>query len=84
MTRLATINEQWAHVARTHPIAVRLRQIPGVGVLSATALVAAVQTHVFRRGRAFASWLNPREEPTRPRRRNPTHEMCTEESHVMA
>lgn len=62
--RLATIDEQLAHVARTHPIAVRLQQIPGVGVLTANAMVAAVlQIHAFRRGRAFASWLGltPRE-----------------------
>ena len=62
--RLATIDQQLAQVARTHPIAVRLQQIPGVGVLTATALVAAVpHIHAFRRGRAFASWLGltPRE-----------------------
>ena len=38
--------------------------VPGVGVLTATALVAAVpHIHAFRRGRAFASWLGltPRE-----------------------
>jgi len=62
--RLATIDQQLAQVARTHPIAVRLLHIPGVGVLTATALVAAVpHIHAFRRGRAFASWLGltPRE-----------------------
>jgi transposase len=62
--RLATIDQQLAQVARTHPIAVRLLHIPGVGVVTATALVAAVpHIHAFRRGRAFASWLGltPRE-----------------------
>jgi transposase len=69
--RLATIDEQLAHVARTHPIAVRLQQIPGVGVLTATALVAAVpHIQAFRRGRAFASWLGltPREHSSGGRR----------------
>lgn len=63
-TRLATMDQQLAQIARTHPVAVRLLQIPGVGVLTATALVAAVpHIHAFRRGRAFASWLGltPRE-----------------------
>ena len=54
-TRLAAIDAQLAHVARTHPIAVRLQPIPGVGVLTATALVAAVpQIHAFRRGWTLA------------------------------
>lgn len=69
--RLETIDQQLAQVARTHPIAVRLQQIPGVGVLTATALVAAVpHIHAFRRGRAFASWLGltPREHSSGSRR----------------
>jgi transposase len=63
-TRIAAIDQQLAHVARTHPVAVRLQQIPGVGVITATALVGAVaHIHAFRRGRQFASWLGltPRE-----------------------
>ena len=52
------IDRQLAQVARTHPITVRLQQIPGVGVLTATAMVGAVtHIHTFRRGREFASWL---------------------------
>jgi transposase len=70
-TRIAMIDGQLTQVARTHPIAVRLRQIPGVGVLTATAMVGAVnQIHRFRRGREFASWLGltPRESSTGGRR----------------
>jgi transposase len=66
-TRLAAIDQQLAQVARTHPTAKRLQQIPDVGVLTATALVAAVShIHRFRRGREFASWLGltPRESST--------------------
>jgi transposase len=69
--RIATIDRQLAHVARTHPVAARLQQIPGVGVLTATALVAAVpHIHAFRRSRAFASWLGltPRESSSGGRR----------------
>ena len=70
-TRISAIDRQLAHVARTHPIAIRLQQIPGVGVLTATAMVGAVNhIHAFRRGREFASWLGltPRESSTGGRR----------------
>jgi hypothetical protein len=52
-------------------VATRLQTIPGVGVLTATALVGAVNhLHAFRRGRDFASWLGltPREWSTGGRR----------------
>jgi len=70
-TRIASIDQQLAHVAAEHPIAQRLQQIPGVGVPTATALVGAVNhIHAFRRGREFASWLGltPRESSTGGRR----------------
>ena len=41
-TNVAAIDRQLAQVAHTHPIAVRFQQIPGVGVLTATAMVGAV------------------------------------------
>ncbi|PYR07869.1 MAG: hypothetical protein DMF99_21130 [Acidobacteria bacterium] len=53
------------------PVALRLQQVPGVGVLTSTALVASVgHIHAFRRGRQFASWLGltPRESSTGGRR----------------
>ena len=58
-------------MAAEHPVAQRLQQVPGVGVLTATALVGAGgHIHAFRRGREFASWLGltPRESSTGGRR----------------
>lgn len=69
--RIAAIDQQLARVAREHPTAKRLQQVPGVGVLTSTALVGAVgHIHAFRRGRHFASWLGltPRESSTGARR----------------
>ena len=69
--RLAGIDHQLARVVREHPVACRLHQIPGVGVITATALVGAVgHIHAFRRGRHFASWLGltPRESSSGARR----------------
>jgi transposase len=51
-------------IAAQHPIAPRLQQVPGIGVLTATACVGSVgHIHAFRRSRQFASWvgLTPRE-----------------------
>ena len=40
------------------PVSERLLTVPGVGTLTATALVGAVgHIHAFERGRQFASWL---------------------------
>jgi len=40
------------------PVIQRLMRIPGVGLLTATALVATVgHIHAFQRARGFASWL---------------------------
>ena len=50
----------------------RLLTIPGIGVLTATALVGSVgHIHAFRRARQFASWLGltPREHSSGTRRR---------------
>jgi transposase len=69
--RITELDQQLTALADAHPIASRLQTIPGVGVLSATALVGAV-THIdrFRRGRDFASWvgLTPREYSSGTRR----------------
>src|SRR3954470_16362175 len=70
--RIATIDQQLAWVVREHAVARRLVQIPGVGVITATALIGAVgHIHAFRRGRHFASWLGltPRESSSGGRRR---------------
>jgi transposase len=69
--RVAAIDRQLTRVAREHPVAMRLQPVPGVGVITATALVGAVNhIHAFRRGRDFASWLGltPRESSTGGRR----------------
>ena len=70
-TRIAAIDHELACVARAHPIATRLLQVPGVGIITATAMIGAVgHVHAFRRGRDFASWLGltPRESTTGTRR----------------
>lgn len=70
-TNVARIDRELAQLARQHPIAQRLQQIPGVGVITATALVGSVgHIHSFRRGRQFASWLGltPRESSSGQRR----------------
>jgi transposase len=70
-TRLVALDRQLAQLARTVPAAQRLQQIPGVGVITATALIGWVpHIHGFRRGRQFASWLGltPRESSSGARR----------------
>ena len=65
--KIAGVDRQLAQIAAAHPVASRLQTIPGVGVLTATALIGAVNhIHAFRRGREFASWLGltPRESST--------------------
>ncbi len=43
---------------RTHPVCQRLETIPGIGFITATALVATINdATVFRSGRQFAAWL---------------------------
>jgi transposase len=69
--QLKQLDRRLAHIARTHPIAGRLQQIPGIGVVTSTALVGSVpHIHAFRRGRQFASWLGltPREHSSGQRR----------------
>jgi transposase len=59
-------------LARQMPDAQPLLTVPGVGVLTATALVASVgDIHRFRSGRHFASWLGltPREHSSGAARR---------------
>jgi transposase len=49
--RVAAIDHELACVARAHPIATRLLQVPGVGIITATAMIGAVgHVHAFRRG----------------------------------
>lgn len=69
--RLKTVDRDLRQLGQQHPVAARLQQIPGVGPLTATALIASVpHIHAFRRGRHFASWLGltPRESSSGTRR----------------
>src|SRR5215831_13368856 len=65
--RVATYDAQLAQVAQTHPVYQRLMTIPGLGELTATALVAAVSDAAqCKNGRQFAAWLGvvPRQHST--------------------
>jgi transposase len=56
--RIGTFDEEFAVQARDDEAARRLTTIPGIGVLNATALVAAVGNgESFARGRDLAAWL---------------------------
>jgi transposase len=56
--RLDALNAEFTARARTDEAARRLATIPGIGVLNATALVAAVgEGGAFRRGRDPGAWL---------------------------
>jgi len=56
--RVKEIDRQLARVAAADPVAQRLLTIPGIGVITATALLGAVpHIHAFRHARHFASWL---------------------------
>ena len=65
--RVKMFDVQLAATARQVPACERLMTIPGVGVLTATALVAAVgDATEFRNGRELAAWLGlvPRQRST--------------------
>ena len=65
--RLAYDDERLATIGQTHPACQRLQTIPGIGPVSATAIIAAISdaTH-FKNGRQLAAWLGlvPREHST--------------------
>jgi len=65
--QLAYYQEKLEALAQTHPECQRLMTIPGIGPLTATALVAAVSdASAFKNGRQFAAWLGlvPRQYST--------------------
>ena len=65
--RIMAYDEEFAALARADVQARRLSSIPGVGVINATALLAAVgDGSAFTRGRDLASWLGltPRQHST--------------------
>ena len=70
--RVGAFDAQIAAISRAEPACQRLEAIPGIGPLTATALVAAVgDAAVFKNGREFAAYLGlvPRQHSTggRPR-----------------
>jgi transposase len=70
--RIHELERTLDQLAKASPVITRLRTIPGVGLLTATALVAAVgDVQRFRSGRHFASYLGltPRESSSGLRRR---------------
>jgi transposase len=65
--RISAFDEEFTLRARTDEAARRLTTIPGIGVLNATALAAAVgNAGTFARGRDLAAWLGlvPRQVTT--------------------
>src|SRR5256712_10271774 len=65
--QLVYYQEKLEALATTHPECQRLMTIPGIGPLTATALVAAVSdASAFKNGRQFAAWLGlvPRQHST--------------------
>jgi transposase len=65
--RISAFDDEFAARAKTDEAARRLATIPGIGVLNATALVAAVgNAATFARGRDLAAWLGlvPRQMTT--------------------
>jgi len=65
--RLAYYTAKLEAISAAHPVCQRLETLPGVGPLTATAMVAAVSdvTH-FQNGRQFAAWIGlvPRQHST--------------------
>jgi transposase len=56
--RIEAYDDEFAALARADETARRLTSIPGIGVLNATALMAAIgDARTFRRGRDLAAWL---------------------------
>ncbi|WP_191062451.1 IS110 family RNA-guided transposase [Geminicoccus harenae] len=56
--RIQAFDDEFTALARTDPPARLLATIPGIGVLNATALTAAIgDAQTFRRGRDLAAWL---------------------------
>ena len=65
--RIEALELQLATIARNHEDCQRLLTIPGVGLLTATALIAAISdVAVFKNGRELAAWLGlvPRQYST--------------------
>lgn len=71
-THIKQLDRELTQISKQSDIATRLLSIPGIGVTTATALIASVpDIHLFRRGRQFAGWLGitPREHSSGNTRR---------------
>jgi hypothetical protein len=56
--RIEAVEEELERIAKEEPVIRTLLQVPGIGVLTATALYASVgDVHAFKSGRHLASWL---------------------------
>lgn len=56
--RIESLNKQIELFSKAHPVCKCLEEIPGVGVMTATAIVAAATApEQFKNGRQFAAWL---------------------------
>ena len=56
--RLERVTQRVDRVYRVHPVCRKLAAVPGIGPLTATALLAAVgRPQAFRNGRHLAAWL---------------------------
>jgi transposase len=56
--KISKSDERISAIHRHHPVAKKLSEIPGIGPLGATALIAAVgNPKVFENGRQFSAWL---------------------------
>jgi transposase len=65
--QIVAMNGEVEQIASSDPACQRLRQIPGIGPLVATAIVAAIGNGAaFKKGREFSSWLGlvPRQHST--------------------
>jgi transposase len=65
--QIVAMNPEVEQIASSDPACQRLSQIPGIGPLVATAIVAAIGNgSAFHKGREFASWLGlvPRQHST--------------------
>lgn len=65
--RIKDIDKTLLQIASTHPIAIKLMKVPGVGPITATALLSEVGDFtIFDSGREFAAWLGlvPRQYTT--------------------
>ena len=70
--RIAAFDAEFANMAKSDDAARRLTTIPGIGVINATALVAALgDASSFGRGRDLSAWLG-----LRVRLKTPLNERC--------